>query len=347
MIRIYPFAHPSYAPAARIAAVLRSAERIVVTAHASPDGDAVGSMAAMTHGLLSLGKRVALCNATGFPAYLGWLPVPGQVYKSLKEVPFTPDLALVLDCGDLDRLGRSLVEPFSALPMVNVDHHLGNPGFGTVDNWTEPRMAATGQMVAAILAAMKVPLRGEAAQAIYVALETDTGGFSFDNVTFEVFELMAYLVGQGLDVAALRRRMDNQWSVSRMRLWGRLLQSFSLHCDNRVALSVVSLATLGTCGGMKEDLEGFVEHLRRIKGVEVAALVREDTPHRSKISLRSSGPVDVRAMAAAFGGGGHRNAAGAQLHMPLEDATAALLATVEEHLRCNAPENDENIEMPG
>lgn len=328
----YPFEHPGYAPAARIAETLRHAENILVTAHVNPDGDAVGSMLALAHGLAGLGKRVALCNASGIPDYLSWLPVPGPVYARLSEVPFAPGLAVVLDCADAARLGKCLEKPISALPTINIDHHPGNPMFGSVDNWVDPEMAATGQMAAAALAALGVPLRGEVAETVYVALVTDTGGFAFDNTSPQVFELAAHLVRQGLNVAAVRRGMDNQLTLSRMRLWGRLLQDFSLHNGGRTVLVKVPLAVMAACGAVKEEMEGLAEHLRRLRGVEVVALVREDCPGRCRLSLRSFGPVDVRAMAAVFGGGGHCNAAGATLEMPLDESGRAVLDVVRRSL---------------
>ena len=279
---------------------------------------------------------MALCNVSGLPEHYAWLGVPGIIYQRLKDVPFKPALSVVLDCGDAARIGHELAGPVTALPCINLDHHLGNPHFGNLDNWVEPRMAATGQMVAALLAALDVPLRGDVAEAVYVAVSTDSGGFTFDNVTAEIFELTAHLVRQGLDVAAVRRHMDNQWSLPRMRLWGRLMSSFTQEFQGRVALAAVSLAELATLNADKQDLEGFAEHMRRLKGVEVAALLREDAPTRCKISLRSSGPQDVRRMAEHFGGGVHRNAAGATLPLPLDKATAALLEVVGKGLADNA-----------
>lgn len=324
----YPFHDTLYAPAPHIAHALRAADDIVIASHANPDNDAVGSMYALARGLASVGKRTALCNATGVPEYLAWLPAPGPVYTAVEKVPFAPRLALVLDCASPERLGEHSVSGICALPTVNIDHHLDNPHFGSVANWVEPRMAATGQMTAAVLHALDVPLTGAIADALYVALSGDTGDFSFDNTSTAVLELVAHLVQQGLHIGVLRHSMDNQWTLGKMRLWGHALTHLTLHHEGRVALVVLSLANMAGCNARKEDSEGLVEHIRRLRGVEVAAFVREDTPHTCKISLRSHKGIDVQAMAARFGGGGHINAAGATLEMPLDAAVPATLGVV-------------------
>lgn len=317
------------AQAVRIAELLRAHDHILVAAHAHPDGDALGATAAMGWLLRRMGKEAALYNATGAPEFLEWLPLPGPLHKELADLPFRPELLVVLDCGDAHRVGEALTPLLPQLPGINIDHHLGNPNFGTLYNWVEPGMAATGQMVAAVARAVGVPLTGALAESVYLALVTDTGGFAFGNTSADVFRLAAELADGGLDVAAVRERLDNQWTLPRMRLWSRLLQNFTVCREGSVALAVVARAELEACGAQKDDMEGFVEHLRRLRGVRVAGLVREDAPGRCKLSLRSSGTTDVRAMAAVFGGGGHRNAAGATLPLPLAEAREAVLAAVD------------------
>lgn len=328
----YPFCSTLYAPAQTIADALRGADNMLITSHANPDGDALGAMYALARGLAYLGKRVALCNATGAPEYLAWLPAPEQVYTTLTQLPFTPQCALVLDCADAARLGRLFAPGVCALPTINIDHHVDNPHFGTLANWVEPRMAATGQMAAAILNALQVPLTGAIADAIYVAVSTDTGNFSFENTSAEVLELVAYLLRQGLSIGVLRQHIDNQWPLSKMRLWGKALCTLTLHENGRVALVALSQADIHAHNAQKEDGEGLVEHIRRLRGVDVAVFVREDSPTQSKISLRSHGPINVQAMAARFGGGGHAHAAGATLDMPFDAAVHSTLMAVREGL---------------
>ena len=311
--------------AARVVDILRAHDQILVSGHINPDGDAVGSSSAMVWLLRRMGKQAALYNATGVPEYLHWMPLPGEAYRYVSRLPFKPALLVSLDCGDSWCLGKELVGMLPQLACVNVDHHQGNPRFGTLYNWIDPRMAATGQMVAALADAAGIPLDGELAACVYVALVTDTGSFSHGNTTSDVFRLTARLMDNGLDTVSIRNQLDNQWSMSKTRLWGRLLQQIRLEREGTVGVCTVTMAELHEAGARKEDLEGFVEQIRRIRGVRVAMMVREDAPGRCKVSLRSTGPDDVRVTAAQFGGGGHKNAAGVTMDMSIDETVSTLL----------------------
>ena len=286
---------------------------LVIVAHGSPDGDAIGATGAMGSLVKALGKRFVLYNATGIPDYLEWVPLPGKLVTKPSAIPFKPGLIIVLDCGDAWRMGKELLAVFPEYPSVNIDHHLGNPMFASLGNWVDPGMAATGQMVAAVADAAGVPLTGELAQCVYLSLVSDTGSFTHGNTSAAVFTLAARLVANGLDAAAMREKLDNQWSMPKTKLWGKLMQTLSLECDGTVAVCPVTMEEIGSFGAVREDLEGFAEQMRRIKGVRVAVLIRQDPGNRCKLSLRSSGSDDVRSVAALFGGGGHLNAAGATI----------------------------------
>ena len=287
-------------PAEEMAAIIQQFDNIVIVAHGSPDGDAIGATGAMGSLVKALGKRFVLYNATGIPDYLEWVPLPGKLVTKPSAIPFKPGLIIVLDCGDAWRMGKELLAVFPEYPSVNIDHHL-------------PGMAATGQMVAAVADAAGVPLTGELAQCVYLSLVSDTGSFTHGNTSAAVFTLAARLVANGLDAAAMREKLDNQWSMPKTKLWGKLMQTLSLECDGMVAVCPVTMEEIGSFGAVREDLEGFAEQMRRIKGVRVAVLIRQDPGNRCKLSLRSSGSDDVRSVAALFGGGGHLNAAGATI----------------------------------
>lgn len=311
--------------AGNIFQILSEYERFLVAAHGSPDGDAMGATGAMGYILEAMGKEVILYNGTGMPRQLDFIPLGGPVREHLRHLPFKPQVVIALDCGDAWRLGNELAEALPKYKSINIDHHKGNPEFCTLYNWVDPSMAATGQMVAAIADAAGVPLAGDMAACLYVSLVADTGSFAHGNTTAAVLRLAARLLDSGLQAASLRDCMDNQWSLGKARLWGLLLQNLRLEKDGQVCVCVVSLADLAAARACKDDLEGFVEQMRRLRGVRVAMMLREDNPKRCKVSLRSSGSDDVREMAASFGGGGHMNAAGATLDMNLEKALALCL----------------------
>ncbi len=302
-----------YQEAAQVAALLRKRDNFLVAAHASPDGDAVGATVAVGRLLERLGKRFALYNASPLPVRYAWLALPGPWHTELDRLPFTPETAIILDCGDAARTGPELARLLTKLPSINLDHHLGNPLFGTLANWVEPEFAATGQLAAEVARAAGVRMDGELAAALCLALVADTGSFSFANTTGNVFRLMAELADNGLRVDEVRDHMDKQWTLHKSRLWGALFARLELRLEGRLLLVPVRKRDFEEFGASPEDLEGFVEFLRRHKGVEIAALLREDAPDRCKLSLRSSGDLDIRALALRFGGGGHKNAAGATL----------------------------------
>lgn len=313
----------------RLVETLRDHDHFLVAAHGSPDGDAIGATGAMGHLLQAMGKSVVLYNANTLPDHLRGVPLSGPLWNTLRHLPFKPKTVVALDSGDVWRLGNDLADVLHRYPTINIDHHRGNPNFGTLANWVDPDMAACGQMVATLADAAGVPLCGELAACVYISLVADTGSFTHGNTSAAVFTLAARLVENGLDAAALRDRMDNTWTQGKARLWGTLLQKLRLEKGGAVCLCTVTLPEIGACGANKEDMEGFVEQMRRLRGVRVAMLLREDHPRRCKVSLRSSGPDDVRAMAGRFGGGGHTNAAGATLDMSLTQAVETCLQAVD------------------
>lgn len=314
--------------ALRVAGAVRGMDRVLIAAHVNLDGDALGSMAAAGYLLGALGRKFALYSPTGLPDTLAFLPLPGKVHTSLAQLPFTPESALFLDCDEAHRLGAELAPRAGDLPSVNIDHHLGGPGMGSIANWVDPGAAATAELMLCLALALEQPLTGPLADSVALGLITDTGGFCHGNTDAEVFELCALLARGGCRIAHLREQLDSGWRMGRLRLWSRLLGRVRLACDERVAICPVFQEDLQECHASREEMEGMVDWFRRIRGVRVAALLREEGPESCKFSLRSRGGVDVRAMAMALGGGGHRNAAGGSIDLPMAAAEAVLLETV-------------------
>lgn len=312
--------------ALRMARDLRALDRVIVAAHVSPDGDAAGSMALMGHLLRSWGREFVLLLPDGIPGHLSFLPMPGPVCADPADAPFAPRTALILDCNEPHRVGGRLERLLPDLAAIAcIDHHLG----GTLEahpSWQEPAAAATAQLAAYVLLAAGLPLVGEIAEAAALGLVTDTGGFVHGSTSGDVFRLAALLHDNGCDIPALRSRLDNGWSLGRMRLWGRCASECRLFRNGSIAAHAVTRDDMRALGAGKDDMEGLADLLRRLEGVRMAMILRETDDGAFKFSLRSAGSTDVRAVALAFGGGGHRNAAGGALHMPREEAEAALIA---------------------
>jgi len=317
--------------ARKIAELLRERDNILVAAHADPDGDAIGATAAMGWLLQGLGKRFALYNASGVPASYAWVRMPQPLLTSVNAVPFTPDLLVTLDCGDMHRLGPE-AHVLAHLPAIHLDHHPGNPHCGLPGSWADPDMAATGQLVAEVARAAGLPLSGGLAEGVCLSLVADTGSFAFGNTSAAVFRLMTDLLDNGLEFADLREEMDSQWSLAKSALWGRLLSKVESRYGGRLIMCVIRQEDLDACGASSGDLEGFVELLRRHRGTKLALTLRESAPDRCKLSMRSGGAVDARELAARFGGGGHQKAAAATLHASVDSALENVIAAVRDIL---------------
>ena len=304
-----------------VKSALKKYNRILIAAHTNPDGDAVGSTIGLAWLMSTLGHQVLLYNESGFPDYLAWMRKPTPVLTDVEQLPSKPQLIVALDCGDRARLGEKIQPLLDEIPVLNIDHHLGNPNYGTAANWVEPEMSSTGEMVGHIAEAMDMPLEAGLGEAVYVALVSDTGSFSYGNTRPSTMRMASRLLEGGLKLAEIRAKLDNNWSENRLRLWGRLMSEAQILEGGKLGVGIISRAVMEEFGAQKEDAEGFVEQLRRVKGVRVSLLLKEieqDGKVATRISLRSSGADDVRKVAVQFGGGGHKNAAGATVALSPE-----------------------------
>ncbi len=316
--------------AALCADAIKARDHFIVAAHARPDGDALSSMAAAALLLKALGKQFAVFTPTGVPAYLGFLPLPSVPVERIHRLPFRAECLLALDCGTPSRLGEELGALAPSLPCINIDHHVGK-GMGDVCSLVKPEACATAQVLASVVHAAGVALDRDMAQALALGLVTDTGGFRHDNATPEVFALASRLALAGADIYQIREALDKNETIARFRLWSRLLGRVELKEGGRVAMCSCSMQDMQETGTTTEDMEGLVDRMRDLKGVEVDCLLREQDPGATRVSLRSCAGADVNAAAASFGGGGHVKAAGGTLRVPLADAEDEVLWALRRH----------------
>ena len=303
---------------------LRRARRVLVTSHRAPDGDALGSALGLAELLGLLGVEARVVNRDPHPASLGFLPGLDrvEVVETLPEgYDREFDLAVVLECPGLDRPGLAGLE---ALPLVNIDHHLSNDAYGEV-NWIDETAPAVGEMVLRLVQAAGVPFSAGLATNLYTALVTDTGDFRYANTTSRAFTAATTLVLAG---AQPHRIADALWEhvpARVIRLTAAALGTLELLAGGRLAVIWCDGEMLERTGALPGDTENLVNYPRSIDGVEVAALLKGFAADTVRVSLRSRGRVDVRLVASAFGGGGHREAAGCTIPMPLTEARRALL----------------------
>jgi phosphoesterase RecJ-like protein len=298
-----------------------------------PDGDALGSMLALGHGLRALGKEVVFYDQDRAPSRLRFLPGAGEIRTSAPRPPERFDAAVVHDCGDKNLLGPSFPPPEVTGPLAVLDHHATVRDFGDVV-YRDPSAAAVGILVARVLDRLGVPLEGAVAECLFCSLVSDTGWFRYASSDVEAFELGARLRRGGVDPWRFARLSEEEEPVGKLRLLALVLGTLELHGEapRRFAFLHVDDTMLSRAGAGPELTEGFVNYARGIEGVEVGALLSV-TRHGIRVSLRSKGGLDVGQVAARFGGGGHRPAAGCTLPGPLESAKRVLLAALEEQCR--------------
>jgi bifunctional oligoribonuclease and PAP phosphatase NrnA len=307
---------------------IRQGNRFLLTSHVNPDGDAIGSELGLARLLRRLGKGAVVWNLDPIPAIYRPLPGSDRVHSGAEPPAGFPekfDSIVVLECPSLDRTGlEQHLSPRAALPVINIDHHLGNQHYGAV-NWVDSAAPAVGEMVFRLAQALKVALEPEIASCLYLTLVTDTGGFRFSNATPAAFEAAAALVREGAHPEQVAQWLYESQPVAVVRLLGEMLQTLALHHGGRIATVRLDPEMFARAGAAAGDSEGLIDHPRSIAGVDAVALVRRREDGSHKVSLRSRGEVDVEKIARHHGGGGHRNAAG----YALDGGEAASTAEVE------------------
>ena len=309
---------------ARARELMESARRIVLTTHVQPDGDGVGSEIALARFLRARGKEVTILNPHPTARRYRFMEPDPPIVPIGDEIEATAtlsraELLVVLDIAVPDRLGR--LEPIvrSREPRtVVIDHHQGPSEIPGVDV-RDVGASATGELVWRLIRGWDPDgITAEIATALYAAIAYDTGGFRYSNTTATTHEIAAALIRAGADLSAVHENLFESETEAHARLMARVLGTFERSGDGRVAWASVSRETLDDLGAASDDIDGIVEALRAIDGVEVSLLFKEVDDEATKVSLRSTGDRDVQAFADRFGGGGHRNASGIYMEEALE-----------------------------
>lgn len=309
--------------AAEVAAALRARQRFILTSHARPDGDAVGSQLALAYALEALGKHVRLVDHDPVPTPYRDFPGVDRI-EVVPTVAGAADAVVFLECSDPS---RPEVAGLDAYARINIDHHLGNTQYGQV-NWYDPDAAACGEMVADLIDALGVAWTGPIAEHLYLAIATDTGGFRHGPVSARTFEACRRIADTGVNVSDLSRRIFSSFGLGRVKLTGAMLGAMRLFHADRVAVLFFDDALLSRCGASIDDTEGLVNIPLMAREVEVVALFKQQTPTLCRVSLRSKGNVDVRQVAMAWQGGGHKNAAGLSVEGDVATAEHAVIAAI-------------------
>lgn len=291
---------------------LRQGHRFLITSHVNPDGDAVGSSLGLTRVLRKLGKSSVVWLHDPVPGLYRVLPGSDRVHVGTEPPRGFPDqfdAAIVLECPSLDRSGIAEQIQGAGLPVLNIDHHLGNEPYGQV-NWVDTAAPAVGVLVHRIAQALHVDIDPATADCLYLALVSDTGGFRHSNATADAFDAAADLVREGASPDQVARWLYESRPESSVRLMAAALANLQMHSDDRVATVHLDRGMIDAVGAQPGDSEGLIDIPRSIAGIRAVAMFRELEDGRWKASLRSRGGVSVERVARLHGGGGHQNAAG-------------------------------------
>ena len=324
---------------AAVADAIRSHDRFLVTTHENPDGDALGSLLAAKLALDALGKDVVmyLSGETPLPREYSWMPLD-NLRRSLPD-DAAGRVLLALDCANESRLGPDPEVLASSPLVVNVDHHHDNSRFGGV-NAVVADASSTGEIVRDLLGHLDVELTPDMAEALYIALVTDTGRFQYANTTPKALRLAAELVEAGADVHKVFQGVYESVQFAKLKLLARALERAQIYEGGRLVISYLLRGDFAEVGAAEPYSEGIIDYLRAVEGADMAALIREpprgDAPAR-RISLRASADeLDVSKIARASGdGGGHRQAAGFSSSESIEEITEFIRREFVEAIRAS------------
>jgi len=296
---------------------IRARHRFVVTSHARPDGDGIGSALACGQILRMMGKDAEVVMYDGVPRIYRGLPFAERAIRAEKVPP--NDAVILLEC---DSTQRAQLAGLDECFLINIDHHLSGRNFGNI-NWIDPSVMATAELVYRLAKVACVPVDHEIATCLYTALMTDTGSFMFEGTNEHTFTVARDLVLAGADPAHCARQIYFGHSTAKMRLLGAALSN--LHREGPLSWIWVTREQMERFGAREEDCEGLVNYALSMADVQVAIFFRELPDRRCRVSLRSKGSVDVSAVAEHFGGGGHKCASGCSLEGPLAIAVSRVV----------------------
>ncbi len=315
-----------------VISAIRANERFLIATHVRPDGDAIGALLGMKLVLERLGKKADPFCRDNLPPEFEFLPETETV-SALPPPDARYDAAILVDCGDLDRVGDALFDFIkNRVPVViNIDHHVTARPFGT-SHWVETGASSTCEMIFDLCMHLSLPPDPDLASLLYTGIVTDTGSFRFANTNRRVFEITTVLVEAGADPAYIAQGVYDSTSPEKLSLLATALGTVEFHANSRLASAELSRAMLERTKTSYADSEGFINHLRSVKTVELAVFFREGSDGLIHVSLRSRNGIDVATFAQRHGGGGHRLAAACRIQGTLRAVRSMIVKEALEYL---------------
>lgn len=302
------------------------AKNIVIIGHTSPDGDAVGSCTGLAYILKEINKKVTILlenYAKRYDCVLGRNLVTSEFDENLKF-----DLAISLDCGDKERMGKA-VSIFESCYNINIDHHISNVFFGNM-NFVNPEASSTSELVYE-LAKGFVSLNKNSAQCLYMGILSDTGGFRHTNTSAYTMQIISELMQYQFDFSKIYNNIFNTHTLKETKFMGKALDKLKLYNQNKVAISYLTLEEIAEFNGSSDDLGSIVEYLKNIENIDVAVFLYSKGRNEIKVSMRSEKNINVSEICTLFGGGGHKKAAGCTLFTNMNEALNIIINTLNKY----------------
>lgn len=288
----------------KILELIEENERFLILSHRNPDGDSLGSEIALALSLRKLGKKVYIYNQDSPPKRYSKFPKASMVQTEKKD--FEEEVIFVLDCSEIDRIGKIKDNIDFSKPVINIDHHIGNTKFG-IANFVKPGYSSTAEIIYRIIK-REISLDKEIATYLYIGILTDTGAFRYPNTTSHSLRVASELVAYGVIASQVSEFIWFTDPEARIKLLGDVLRAMNLY--DKISIMTVTKNMLQKHGAKEEDTEEFVDYGLSIKGVQTSAIIKERENGALKVSLRSKNGVSVQELASKYGGGGHKTASG-------------------------------------
>jgi len=309
-------------------------KRFLLSSHQNLEGDAIGSLLSLAELLEHLGKKVFLVAPEKIPETYSFMPKIKRIkYKAPGEkVAIDYDVACVVDCTSLDRLGYISKGIYLTRPILNIDHHISNSYFGSV-NWVAPNVSCSGEQIYHLFKEMRVPINKRAALYMYVAILTDTGSFRYSNTTDKTHEIVAELMKKKIDPTDIYRRIYERTTRSHITLLSAALSTLQISRDRKLAWIKITEKMRKEHKVKLAATQDFVNFPRAIDGVRIALAFRQIDSHTVKVSFRSNKGADVNRLAKKFRGGGHRSASGCTLKGSIKEVEKAVLTEAKKYIK--------------
>jgi bifunctional oligoribonuclease and PAP phosphatase NrnA len=317
-----------------IIAAIRNNHRFLIATHVRPDGDAAGALLGLQFILRRLGKHADACCQDPLPWGYDFLP-GAEGIKNRPAAHAAYDVAILVDCGDFLRVGDELAELIGPTPfLINIDHHVINAPFGHI-YWINPAASSTCEMLFDLCLHLSLAPDPDIATQLYTGILTDTGSFRYSNTNGRVLEIASVLVEAGADPAHIAHQVYDSAPVERIRLLSRVLSTAEFYAEGRLASAELTLDMIADVPGFYMDSEGFINHLRSVRSVQLALLFREGHEGLIHVSMRSKEGVDVAKLAQRYGGGGHKQAAACRLPGKLEEIRSRMISEALQYIPKN------------